>query len=64
MTTEQARTELERRTNGALGLSIGEALDWLASDDAADLIAEAGYGPVESRADARRLLRDLTGVSA
>lgn len=57
---ERARKELERRTNGALELSIAEALAWLDSDDAADLIEAAGLDHLGTR----RLLTELTGVTA
>jgi hypothetical protein len=59
-TQAEAREELRRRAEGAMADSIGAALDYLAGDDAADLIEAAGLGHLSPR----RLLAELTGVTA
>lgn len=59
MTTQEAREELRRRTEGAMTDSIGAALDYLGEDDTAELIEAAGLAHLSSR----RLLTELTGVS-
>lgn len=59
METTEAREELRRRTEGAMAMSFGAALDYLKSDDAAELIEEAGLAHLSTR----RLLSELAGLS-
>jgi len=59
-TQEQAREQLRRTAEGYMTDSIGAALEWLDSDDAAELIEAAGLAHLGTR----RLLTELTGVSA
>lgn len=64
MTTQRerdgAREELRRRAEGAMADSIGAALVYLESDDAAELLETAGLDHLS----ARRVLTELTGVTA
>jgi len=52
---EAAFEELRRRTEGAAALSFSEALEYLDSDDTADLIEAAGLADLSTRTIFERL---------
>ena len=58
--TVEAREELRKTLEGYMTDSIGAALEYLRSEDAAEQIEEAGM----AGQSAASILRELTGVSA
>lgn len=56
---DEAREELRVRAEGAMADSIGVALEYLDSEDAAELIERAELAHLSTRA----LLKELTGVT-
>ncbi len=58
-TTTEAREELRKICEGYMTDSLGAAREYLESDDAAELLTAAGLDGM----DARRVLKELTGVS-